>query len=93
MLYRMTRVDAGHGTFSETFAAGRLVYVVLAVHENRSVFIANALSDIIVEDQLVLDGAAYRVTGSTTMLGALQKRIPIERVDKPIVPLVADIGS
>lgn len=92
-LYRMTRTDAGHGTFSEAFPAGRTVYVILAVHENKSVIIANAPTDIRDGDQIVLDGAAYRVTGSSTMLGAMQKRIPIERVDKPIVPLVADSGS
>jgi hypothetical protein len=92
-LYRPTKVDRGKGTYTESLADGRTIYGVIRVHDSQLTIITHRYTDIRMEDQIVADGAGYRVTGESHVLPAFYKQTPCERTDKPIVPNVADAGS
>jgi hypothetical protein len=92
-VYRPTKTDQGHGTYDESMSGPTRVYLIITVHENRSVLVARRYSDIRPEDRVLSDGAWYRVTDSVEVLGAEYKRIGVERMDKPIVPETVDLDG
>lgn len=92
-LYRPRKVDRGRGTYDEGLSDPRTIYGIIVVHESRTVLVVDRFTDIQPEDQIVADGAGYRVTGSAWTMQATYKEMPVERLDKPIVPYVPDCGS
>lgn len=92
-LYRPTKADRGKGTYDEGLANGRTIYGVISVHASVLTIITHRYTDVRMEDQIVADGAGYRVTGERVVLPAMFKRNDVERTDKPIVPNIVDAGS
>jgi hypothetical protein len=92
-LYRPTKTDRDSGTYDETLSDGRTIYVIIVVHESLTVARVSRDTDIMPEDQLVVDGAGYRVTGSVLTMSANVKEMPVERTSKPIVPVPEDLSS
>jgi hypothetical protein len=92
-LYRPQKADRDRGTYDESLSNGTTIYGVIAVHGSVLTLITHRYSDIRMEDRIVADGAEYRVTGESHVLPAFHKRTDVERVDKPIVPSIAEPGS
>jgi hypothetical protein len=85
-LYRPSKADSGRGTFTETLADGRTIYGTIEVHDAETMLIVSRFTDVLPEDQIVADGALYRVSGSFWTMQATHKRIPLVRIERPIVP-------
>ena len=92
-LYRPSRADRGKGTYDETLSDGRTIYGIIVVHESETLLRIDRYTDVQPEDQLVADGAGYRVTRSHWTMHADWKEIPVERTDKPIFPPTVDESS
>ena len=93
-LYRPTKADRNRGTYDETIVeAGRTIYAVITVHDAMETLITHRYTDIRVEDWIIADGGTYRVTGESRVLPAFYKNTPVEKKDKPLVPVVVDMSS
>ena len=94
-LYRPLRTDRRDGTLDESQDVTLIgtIYVTARVHDAAEAFVADASTDVRVADFLVADAGTYRVTGVDRVLGAPHKVLSVERLSKPLVPGVVEVGS
>lgn len=94
-LYRPLRTDRVDGTFDESESVVDLgtIYVIARVHDAQEEFIVDVNTDVRVADFVVADAGTYRVTGVDQVLGAPHKIVSVEKLDKPLVPNVVEVGS
>lgn len=94
-LYRPMRTNLGDGGYDESTTVTDLgtIYVISRVHEAQEQFIADVNTDVRVADVIVADAGSYRVTGVERVLGAPHKILSLDRITKPFVPNIVEIGS
>ena len=94
MRYRPTRVDDGEGGFDVSLGIPSVLYGIVSVHHTDLVLVYRYKSDILPEDIVYAEGAFYRVLSLFGPHSAPMKKAFVERITKPIVPLIGlDCGE
>ena len=86
-VYTMRRVPDGAGGFSQMAGYPRRLYAALQVHENETFLVCRAGANVSPEDVAVIGGGNYRIVGDVGHTEGPMRRLLIERIERPIVPL------
>ena len=88
-LYRQERIPDYEGGFTEEDPnRGRIVYLYVDFHGETVTAHANNQTDILIGDQIVIDGAHYTVDIILQSTGERYKRLTLSRSNVPINPNV-----
>ena len=97
-IYSPTKVSDGEGGFTDVLGSARLVYAKAEVFEEAQTILVRSQSNVNVKDIVVLGAEVtgetlagqYEVLSFVLDPGGFYKRALLQRLEKPLVPLVEE---